>query len=78
MVTNMPMPALPLTLDGAALREVYSIAPAAHRHGLGIALSAYQGSVHIGRHADHRAGQDLQHIADAVPAAFANLAVIDA
>jgi diacylglycerol O-acyltransferase / wax synthase len=74
VVTNVPMPALPLTLDGAVLREVYPITPLAHGHALGIALSAYQGTVHIGLHADHRAVPDLQRIADAIPTALADLA----
>jgi hypothetical protein len=73
MITNVPIPARPLTLAGAQLREVYPIAPLARGQALGIALSVYQGRVHVGLHADRQALPDLRRLADAVPAALASL-----
>jgi WS/DGAT/MGAT family acyltransferase len=73
MITNVPIPARALTLAGAQLQEVYPIAPLARGQALGIALSAYQGKVHVGLHADRQALPDLRRLADAVPAALASL-----
>ncbi|WP_343870909.1 wax ester/triacylglycerol synthase family O-acyltransferase [Dactylosporangium roseum] len=72
-ITNVPIPARPMTLAGAPLRHVYPIAPLAHGQALGIALSTYRESVHIGLHADDRAVPDLDRIADGIPAALAAL-----
>jgi WS/DGAT/MGAT family acyltransferase len=77
MITNIPIPARGLTLAGAQLREVYPIAPLARGQALGIALSAYQGQVHVGLHADRQALPDLRRLAEAVPAALAGLADAD-
>ncbi|MGC9669020.1 wax ester/triacylglycerol synthase family O-acyltransferase [Planosporangium sp. 12N6] len=73
MITNVPIPSRPFTLAGAYLQEVYPIAPLARGQALGIALSAYQGRVHVGLHADRQALPDLHRLADAVPAALAGL-----
>lgn len=73
MITNVPIPARGLTLAGAQLQEVYPIAPLARGQALGIALSAYQGRVHVGLHADRETLPDLRRLADAVPAALASL-----
>ncbi|GAA1806972.1 DUF1298 domain-containing protein [Planosporangium flavigriseum] len=77
MITNVPIPGRPLTLAGARLREVYPIAPLARGQALGIALSAYQGRVHVGLHADRQTLPDLPRLAAAVPAALAALASAD-
>jgi WS/DGAT/MGAT family acyltransferase len=73
VVTNVPVPALPLALDGAALTEVYPIAPLAYGQALGVALSTYRGTVHVGLHANRQALPDLHRLADAVPEALATL-----
>jgi hypothetical protein len=52
---------------------VYPIAPLAHGQALGIALTTYRESVHIGLHADRHAVPDLDRLADAIPAALAAL-----
>jgi WS/DGAT/MGAT family acyltransferase len=78
VVTNVPLPELPLTLDGAKLREVYPIPPLAQGHALGVALSAYRGTVHIGLNADEDALPDLHRLADAVPASLACLSAASA
>jgi WS/DGAT/MGAT family acyltransferase len=77
MITSVPIPARGLTLAGAQLQEVYPIAPLARGQALGIALSAYQGRVHVGLHADRQTLPDLHRLAAAVPAALANLACAD-
>jgi WS/DGAT/MGAT family acyltransferase len=72
IVTNVPLPPVPLTLAGAPLREVYPIAPLAHGHSLGIAMSAHRGNVHIGLHGSGPAGP-LSRLANSVPAALGAL-----
>lgn len=47
LVTSVPLPSVPLTLDGAELCELYPIAPVAPGHAVGIALSTYRSGVHI-------------------------------
>ncbi|GAB3843374.1 wax ester/triacylglycerol synthase family O-acyltransferase [Dactylosporangium cerinum] len=73
IVTNVPIPTRPWTLAGAPLQEVYPIAPLAHGQALGIALSTYQGSIHVGLRADPQMVPDLPRLAAAVPAALAAL-----
>jgi WS/DGAT/MGAT family acyltransferase len=77
MITNVPIPARTLTLAGAQLQEVYPIAPLARGQALGIALTAYQGRVHVALHADRQALPNLHRLADAVPAALASLICAD-
>ncbi|WP_167112462.1 wax ester/triacylglycerol synthase family O-acyltransferase [Amycolatopsis viridis] len=57
VITNVPLPKLDLSLDGAPLCEVYPFVPLAPRHAVGIAAATYGDHVHIG----------LQMNADAVP-----------
>jgi hypothetical protein len=73
LVTNVPIPSLALSLDGARLREVYPIVPLAHGQAFGIALSAYRGRVHVGLYADREAVPDLNRLAAALPTALATL-----
>lgn len=47
LVTSVPLPSVPLSLDGASLCEMYPIAPVAPGHAVGIALSVYRSSVHV-------------------------------
>ncbi|SFR28347.1 acyltransferase, WS/DGAT/MGAT [Lentzea waywayandensis] len=47
LVTSVPLPSVPLALDGAALCEMYPVAPVAPGHAVGIALSVYRNSVHV-------------------------------
>jgi diacylglycerol O-acyltransferase / wax synthase len=63
VVTNVPLPPVPLTLGGAALREVYPFAPLAAGHGLGVAVSSYRDSVHIGLQVDRDAVPDVDVLA---------------
>jgi WS/DGAT/MGAT family acyltransferase len=73
VVTNVPLPPVALTLGGAALREVYPFAPLAAGHGLGVAVSAYRDTVHIGLQADREAVPDLDVLAAGVTKAAATL-----
>jgi WS/DGAT/MGAT family acyltransferase len=50
LVTSVHLPALPLKLDGADLKEMYPVAPVAAGHAVGIALSVYRNGVHICLH----------------------------
>ncbi|MET1071819.1 MAG: wax ester/triacylglycerol synthase family O-acyltransferase [Umezawaea sp.] len=50
VVTSVHLPALPLKLDGAELKEMYPVAPVAAGHAVGIALSVYRNGVHICLH----------------------------
>ncbi|MGI5239216.1 WS/DGAT domain-containing protein [Dactylosporangium sp. CA-139066] len=73
VITNVPIPGRPLRLAGAPLQHAYPIAPLADGQALGIALSTYGDSVHIGLYADRQALPDLNRLADAIPAALAAL-----
>lgn len=50
LVTSVPLPSVPLALDGAELCELYPVAPVAPGHAVGIALSTYRSAVHISLH----------------------------
>ena len=73
VVTNVPLPPMRLSLGGAELREVYPFAPLAAGHGLGVAISAYRNSVHIGLQADREAVPDLDVLAASVVKAATTL-----
>ncbi|SDP93129.1 wax ester/triacylglycerol synthase family O-acyltransferase [Lentzea jiangxiensis] len=47
LVTSVPLPSVPLALDGADLCEMYPVAPVAPGHAVGVALSVYRSSVHV-------------------------------
>jgi WS/DGAT/MGAT family acyltransferase len=74
VVTTIPMPRIPLRLNGSPLRELYPLAPLAHGHGLAIALSRHDGTAHIGLHADAGALPDIDKLVDALDVATAELA----
>ncbi len=50
VVTNVPLPNIPLALDGAPLCEVYPVVPLAPHQSVGCAVSTYQNGVYIGLH----------------------------
>ncbi len=66
VVTSVPLPNVPLSFDGAQLREVYPVVPLAPGHALGVAFSTYRDSVHVGLHANGTALPDVALLADAV------------
>jgi WS/DGAT/MGAT family acyltransferase len=65
VVTSVPLPSVPLSFDGAELREVYPVVPLAPGHALGVAFSSYRDSVHVGLHANGTALPDVALLADA-------------
>lgn len=73
VITNVPLPDIPLRLDAAALQEVYPIAPLAHGQQLAAGVSIYRDSVHIGLHAAGDSAADLDRFASAIPDAAAAL-----
>lgn len=73
VITNVPLPGLPLSLDGARLTEVYPIVPLAPHQAVGIAVSTYRDTVHIGLQANGHAVADLGSLSDAVGKSLAGL-----
>lgn len=73
VVTNVPLPSIPLSCDGAELREVYPVVPLAPGQALGVAFCSYRGVVHIGLTANSRTLPDVDRLGDAVPGTLAAL-----
>ncbi len=72
MVTSIPVPSIPFTLDGAPLAEVFPIAPLAAGQALVVGLSWYQGRAYVALNADRDGLPDVQQLAEAIePAASA-------
>jgi diacylglycerol O-acyltransferase / wax synthase len=71
-VTSIPVPSIPYTLDGAALAEIFPIAPLVAGQALVIGLSWYQGRAYVALNADRDGLPDVQQLAEAIqPAATA-------
>jgi diacylglycerol O-acyltransferase len=66
MVTSIPLPSLPFTLDEAELEEIFPIAPLAAGQALVVGLSWYQDSAYIALHADLEGMPDVQRLAEAI------------
>jgi WS/DGAT/MGAT family acyltransferase len=73
IVTNVPGPRLPLYVLGARLVELYPHLPLFAHQGLGVAVLSYDGRLGFGLIADREVVPDLARLADAIPAAFAEL-----
>lgn len=73
VATNVPLPSLPLTLDGAELREIYPVIPLAAGQALGVAFCGYRGTVHIGLHANASALPDVDRLADTLAGGLTEL-----
>lgn len=73
VVTNVPLPGIPLALDGAKLRQVYPFVPLAPHHSVGVAISSYRKSIHIGLQANGDAVADLGSLTDAIGKSLAEL-----
>jgi WS/DGAT/MGAT family acyltransferase len=72
MVTSIPVPSFPFTLDGAELEEVFPMAPLAAGQALVVGLSWYQDRAFIALHTDREGLPDVQRLAAAIrPAAVA-------
>jgi WS/DGAT/MGAT family acyltransferase len=70
MVTSIPVPSIPFTLDGAELEEVFPMAPLAAGQALVVGLSWYQDTAYIALHADPEALPDVQRLAEAMRTAM--------
>jgi WS/DGAT/MGAT family acyltransferase len=73
VITNVPLPDIPLRLNGAELHEVYPIVPLAHGQQLAVGVCTYRNTVHIGLHGTASGLLDLQQLAAAIPDAAAAL-----
>lgn len=73
VVTTVPLPGVPLSFDGAELREIYPVVPLAPGHALGVAFSPYRDTVHVGLHANGRALPDVDLLADAMSGTLGSL-----
>ncbi|WP_436501763.1 WS/DGAT domain-containing protein [Actinokineospora sp. HUAS TT18] len=71
VVTTVPIPFRPLSLDGAVLREVYPLVPLAAGHALSIAMATHRDHVHVGIQGQR--APDVTRLAAAFPAALAAL-----
>ncbi|MER6098291.1 wax ester/triacylglycerol synthase family O-acyltransferase [Streptomyces sp. NPDC001728] len=68
LVTQVPLPRSALSLGGAPLRALFPMAPLARGQSLAVAMSPYDGRVHIGLVADGEAVPDLDALAEALTA----------
>jgi diacylglycerol O-acyltransferase / wax synthase len=66
VITNVPLPKVDLSLDGARAREIYPLVPLAPRSALGIAAAVFRDAVHIGLQANGDAVADTGSLRDAV------------
>lgn len=73
VVTNVPLPGVPVSLGGARLRELYPLAPLAAGHAVSIAASRYRDTMHVGIHANRAALPDIEKLIEAVPYAVVEL-----
>jgi len=71
VITNVPLPGIPLTMAGARLDEIYPIVPLAPHHLVGIAISPYRDNIHIGLQANGEAVDDLGSLTDAITKSMA-------
>jgi diacylglycerol O-acyltransferase len=63
VITQVPMPDVPLTLAGARLTALYPVVPLAPGQALGVAMSTYHDTVHVGLQADPVALPNLDRLA---------------
>ncbi|WP_199433568.1 wax ester/triacylglycerol synthase family O-acyltransferase [Qaidamihabitans albus] len=73
VVTNVPLPGVPMSFGGARLGEVYPFVPLAAHQAVGIAVSSYRGSLHVGLQANGEAVPDIGSLSDAVTKSLAAL-----
>jgi diacylglycerol O-acyltransferase len=62
VITQVPLPELNLTLAGARLTQIYPVVPLAAGQALGVAVSTFRGTAHVGLHADYNALPDLDQL----------------
>ncbi|GAA2500366.1 wax ester/triacylglycerol synthase family O-acyltransferase [Streptomyces gobitricini] len=76
LVTNVPLPRSTLSLGGCPLRALHPMAPLARGQALAVAMSPYDGRVHIGLVADGKAVPDVDRLAAAMAGELADLVKI--
>jgi diacylglycerol O-acyltransferase len=57
------VPDLPPALAGARLTALYPVVPLAAGQALGVAMATYNGTMHVGLHADPKVLPDLDTLA---------------
>ncbi len=72
-ITNVPGPRVPLYAFGSPLIEVLPVVPLAARHGIGIAIVSYGGSIAVGISADRDSNHDLDVLTNGITEGFAEL-----
>jgi diacylglycerol O-acyltransferase len=73
VITQVPLPELNLTLAGARLTEIYPVVPLAAGQALGVAVSTFRGTAHVGLHADYHALPDLDQLGSHLTGALTEL-----
>jgi len=73
VVTNVPGPQKPLYLLGRRMRVAYPCVPLATQTTIGVALLSYHGAIGVGLLGDAELARDLPRMAEALPAALAEL-----
>jgi WS/DGAT/MGAT family acyltransferase len=73
IVTNVPLPGVSVSLDGARMRELYPLAPLAAGQAISIAASQYGEKMHVGIHANRAALPDIEKLTESVPYAVLEL-----
>ncbi|GAA5111996.1 wax ester/triacylglycerol synthase family O-acyltransferase [Haloechinothrix salitolerans] len=73
VISNVPGPPMPLYLLGARITGMYPFGPVFHGAGLNITVVSLAGRVDVGLIAARNQANDLWPLADAIPAALAEL-----
>ncbi|MGI8311816.1 wax ester/triacylglycerol synthase family O-acyltransferase [Saccharopolyspora hattusasensis] len=73
VITNVPLPDIEVSLDGARLHQLYPLVPLPAGHALSIAACPYRDNVHIGLLANRSALPDIEKLHHALPHALAEL-----
>jgi diacylglycerol O-acyltransferase len=73
VITQVPLPELNLTLAGIRLTEIYPVVPLAAGQALGVAVSTFRGTAHVGLHADYAALPDLDQLGSHLTGALTEL-----
>ncbi len=74
VVSNVPLPAITLAVQGAELHEVYPFVPLAPGHIIGIAACSYGDAMCVGVNTDPQVMADLADFADSLPQELDKLA----
>jgi len=73
VISNVPGPRRPLTLDGAKLEHYYPVSTITDGQGLNITLQSYLDILDFSLVADRELVPDVEHLADLLEQEFASL-----